>query len=168
MSLMPPRNRDLQLTASGDWEPFDVFPGEDDPETEKALEEQGWESFLTLGSGERLGCEIEVYLRNTEGGQQYLVEVWGEQYGSPYLKVDSLPALMDLLGRWAPVVQAASVARVLSEIKGLTIERDGLVEAIAARIAWAVTEHTPKLKRERDELDRMAAERRAQRKASKA
>ncbi len=154
--------QDLQLGADGAWEPYAVFTAEDDEVVgvEEALEAKGWESLLNLGSSERFGFEINLYQRRTGTGHpEYLLAVWGEQLGSPFLKVNSLPAAMQLLSQWAPAVQAASISRVVSDLAEGSIEHEGLVETIAARAAWGVQERLPKLKEYRDQEDRDAAAR---------
>ena len=113
-----------------------------------------------MGSGEDVGVEINLYQRRTgKGHPEFLLSVWGEQSGSPFVKVSTLPEAMQLLSQWAPIVQAASIARVVSDLSGGVIEHEGLVETIAARVAWGEQERLPKMKNDRERLDRDAAER---------
>ncbi|MGW5051532.1 hypothetical protein [Actinokineospora sp. NPDC004072] len=161
--------QDLQLSADGTWEPCAILPADDDGgDMEQMLEARGWESFLCLGSGEDVGVEITVYQRRDGTGHpQYLLSVWGEQIGSPFLKIDTLPQVMQLLSQWVPVVQAASISRVVSDLSAGVIEHEGLVETIAARATWGAQERLPTLKAQRDQWDRDAAERRRARAARK-
>ncbi|MFB9688414.1 hypothetical protein [Amycolatopsis plumensis] len=150
--------KDLQ--ASGDsWEPYDVWDGA--PSDDATLESLGWESLLDLGSSDDIGFAIMVWQRSVgDGGTEYLLNVWGFQSGSPYLKVDSFPAVMELVAKWAPVLQAASVAHVVQDLAGLFVDRNGLVETVAARAAWGVQEKLGDLKEELDGHDRAIRERR--------
>ncbi|MFI5614974.1 hypothetical protein [Amycolatopsis sp. NPDC051903] len=155
-------DQDLQLSTDGTWEPYLVFANDDDSfDVEEGLNAQGWEPFLCLGSGETVGVEISLYQRRTRAGHpEYLLSVWGAQNGSPFLKVDTLPAAMQLLAQWAPVVQAASISSVVSDLKEPVIEHEGLVESVAARAAWGAQERMPKLKHIRDQWDRDDREKR--------
>ncbi|TDX84923.1 hypothetical protein [Amycolatopsis arida] len=160
---MPDEGQDLQLTPEGRWEPYDALADAEDDggDVEALLHSLGWTSFVRLGSGEDFGVEIEVYERRTRDGHpEYLLDIWGEHSGSPYLKVDNLPAVMELLAKWAPIVQAASISRVVRDLAAGAIEHEGLVETVAARAAWGVQERLPKLKKHRDQWDADAAQRR--------
>ncbi|MFC4859502.1 hypothetical protein [Actinophytocola glycyrrhizae] len=155
--------QDLQLSADGTWEPYAVFTAEDEEidELGEALRAKGWESLLDLGSDDNIGFEINLYQRRPDSGHpEYLLAVWGNQIGTPFLKVDNLPAAMQLLSQWAPAMQAASIAHVVSDLSAPYIDHHGLVETLAARAAWGVQERLPALKQDRDQRDREAAERR--------
>src|SRR5947199_10499251 len=110
----PPAREDALMTAAGadlhwsgnSWEPYDAFAGapEDEPDIEKILRTQGWEEFLSLGHSETIGFELRVLIRYNGGGEtrkhpEFLLEVGGPSAIAPYLKVDDLPTVMDLLAR---------------------------------------------------------------------
>jgi hypothetical protein len=152
---MTDEGRDLQLTADSRWEPYDALANaKDTADVEAMLDSVGWKAFMRLGSAEDFGFEISVYeCRSGNGHPEYLLDVWGDAHGSPYLKVDNLPAVMDLLSKWAPVLQAASIAHVVRDLAAGIIEHEGIVETVAARAAWGAQEHMPKLKKHRDQRD---------------
>lgn len=152
---MADRSDDLRMSRIGEWERFDALEGpEDGTDTHARLRELGWESFFTLGSADEVGIEVEVWIKSAGQGREYLVDVWGVNAGSEFLKVDSLPVLMELLAKWAPVVQAAGIARVTGDLTTGAIEHNGIVETVAARASWAKTGLLGKLAADRLRLDK--------------
>ncbi|MEU0529225.1 hypothetical protein [Amycolatopsis tolypomycina] len=145
---MTTKGADLHWSGNS-WEPYNAFAGapEDEHDIEKRLSSQGWETFLSLGHGETIGFELRVLIRYSGGGEtrkhpEYLIEVGGPSAIAPYLKVDDLPTVMDLLARWAPALQAASIANLTYDLATGVIEPNGIVETVAARITWAVENRT--------------------------
>ncbi|MGW3470128.1 hypothetical protein ACWDKQ_17080 [Saccharopolyspora sp. NPDC000995] len=146
--------RDLQLSADGKWEPYDVFGGASDvTDAGDYLESQGWKPFLRLGAGEWASLNLLTWQRDQDGRSEYLIEVSNQEQASEYLKVIGLPRLMDLLARWAPAVQAASIADVVQDLHEPVIEHGGIVETVAARAAWGVQDRLPKLRSYRQQWD---------------
>ncbi|MCU1685939.1 MAG: hypothetical protein JWQ81_6678 [Amycolatopsis sp.] len=146
--------RDLHL-SEGQWKPYDVAA---DTPTDAGVgtdpTTQGWRSFLHLGSEESGGFCIDVWERShpvTHPG--YLIAISGEQSSSPYLKVDTLPAVMDLLAKWAPVVQASTISRVVRDLTDPTYTHDGIVETVATRATWAVQNRMQDMKKHRNDWD---------------
>ena len=85
--------------------------------------------------------------------------------GSPCLRVDSFPELMDLIARWSPAVQAAALVHLIDDLNSANLDDDGLTERLAARFAYGAETLVPKLREER----RMVQEaRRRRREAQKA
>ncbi|OLF06917.1 hypothetical protein [Actinophytocola xanthii] len=146
---------DLALSADGTWERFDVFAGHPDvSDVTEYLRNQGWYSFLRLGDAEELGIEIEVWASMQGAG--YLIDVSGRAGGGSFLKVTTLPQVMDLLAKWAPVVQAMSIARVVTDLGEPEIKQYGFVESVAARAAWAAQDWTPILRKNHEEQEARA------------
>lgn len=160
--------RDLQLTEHGKWEPFDFYANAPDPRNVDMgayLEAEGWSRFITLGAGaDYSSLVLATWSRIRDGQSEYLVEVQTDLESSDFLKVNNLPALMDLLARWAPAVQAATIADIAKDLNGLDLDSTGLVEIVAARAAWGFRDRLPELEAEARRSAAEARERR--RKAS--
>ncbi|WP_190817728.1 hypothetical protein [Saccharopolyspora pogona] len=156
--------RDLQLSDDGKWEPYDVSGGASDvTDVGDYLESQGWSPYLRLGAGEWASLNLLTWQRDQDGRSEYLIAVSNQDQASEYLKVSSLPTLMDLLARWAPAVQAASIADVVQDLHEPLIEHEGIVETIAARAVWGVQDRLPRLRSYRQTWDAVEAEARATR-----
>lgn len=160
--------RDLQLTDDGKWEPYDVFAAAPDPDNVPNvgayLESQGWSGFTTLSAGlDWSSLSLVVWQRDHDGRAEYLISVESELAGSSYMKVNNLPTLMDLLARWAPAVQAATIADVVRDLQEPGIEYNGIVETVAGRAAWGVQDRLPELRSARREQDAAARKRAADR-----
>ncbi|MGC4784122.1 hypothetical protein ACLQ3A_21110 [Micromonospora zamorensis] len=123
------------------YEIYDPFKGRpENVDSDRWLEQQGWSEFFGIG-GEESDLRIRSYRRIGESGQEeYIVDVWDLIQGSPFVKIDNIGELMDLLARWAPAVQAAALVYVLDELQSYRIDRRGVVEAVTAKAAWGVTE----------------------------
>ncbi len=94
---------------------------------------------------------LDAWQRHREGGHpEYLLEVTfsATSVSLPYLVVDSLPDLMDLVARWAPAVQTAAVAEVLRDLQTGMATPAGIVETVAARTMFGINEVSPRLPRE--------------------
>lgn len=159
---------DMYLTG-GTWQPADVYADlPDGGAVEPYLTERGWEQFLAVGDSRGDGTSAMVIRtwRRTGGddGARYMLEVGDSLQSSPYLLVDTLPELLDLMARWAPIVQAAAVSYVVDGLIEYGINREGLVEMIAARVRFGADETHDRFRAQllRDEEVRRA--RRAERK----
>jgi len=150
---------DLRLNAGGEWEPIEVV-SDDSYDVSEDLEQAGWGRFWRIGKPEHSPLYIEIWhRRKPQGpGRQYLLQVWDIDHGSEFVQVDGLPALMDLLADWAPVVQAASIVGIVDEGHGHELHRDGFFEKLGARLAWGgsavlpVMEKEERARREQEEL----------------
>nr|BFE55665.1 hypothetical protein GCM10020063_001910 [Dactylosporangium thailandense] len=142
---------------------YEIFdPFENAPETvdvREWLEQQGWSEFLGIG-GEESDLRIRSYRRSVDGRDEFIVEVWDAVQGSPFVKVDNFGVLMDLLARWAPAVQAASLTYLIDNLQSYSLSRDGVIETVAARAAFGANEGLEAL---RSHERQMAASRRRRR-----
>ncbi|OHX04628.1 hypothetical protein [Micromonospora sp. WMMB235] len=146
------------------YDPFKDRP--DKVDSDRWLEQEGWSEFFGIG-GEESDLRIRSYRRIVKGGrEEYIVDVWDLMHGSPFVKVDNIGELMDLLARWAPAVQAAALVYVLDELQSYRLDRRGVVEAVTAKAAWGATEGAQALVA--DEREQAARRRQvaAQRKAA--
>jgi hypothetical protein len=146
---------DLHLSGS-QWVPDDVFADATDDklvDVERYLTSKGWTSFLTIGVPEGGSLYMQTWQRHGEGHPEYLLEVGNADVGSPYMRVDDLPTLLDLVARWAPAVQVACIADVVRDLKEPVIEHEGMVESVAARAAWGVQDRLPTLREYRQQWD---------------
>jgi hypothetical protein len=76
--------------------------------------------------------------------------------GSPFIKVESFPELMDLLARWAPAVQAAALVYLIDNLQASRLDREGVAEIVAAKAAFGATEGLSAMKAfERDQAARL-------------
>lgn len=81
----------------------------------------GFSPWVQFGSldGWALPMSLEVYQRDspdTDREPQYLVDVEGTGGHIPHVYARTLPDVMDLLGKWAPTVQAAAVTELLRQL----------------------------------------------------
>ncbi|PKV99602.1 hypothetical protein ATK30_0582 [Amycolatopsis echigonensis] len=155
--------RDLHLTSDGRWESFDIFSGAPDSEglnVGEHLQSQGWEHFLRLGQGDWCSLTLTAWRRPFEDRAEYLLSVSTGLAASEFLKVDNLPQLMDLVSKWAPAVQAATLADLVEDLNEPDLNEMGVLEIAAARAAWGARERLPELEADRQ---RMIAERRQRR-----
>ncbi|GAA1027200.1 MULTISPECIES: hypothetical protein [Amycolatopsis] len=153
--------------SGNSWEPYGAFAGvpDDEHDFEKILSSQGWEEFLSLGNGETIGFAMRVFIRHSRdtaarSHPEFLLEIGGHSSIAPYLKADDLPTAMDLLARWAPTLQASSIADLAQDLTSGAIEPNGLVETVAARAKWAAENRTPSMARDHDRLEQLARDRR--------
>lgn len=72
---------------------------------------------------------------------------------------------MDLLARWAPLVQAASVTQLIAEVSSGGLSTWGTVEQIAGKVAFGMTDGLDAMRREEAQADRARRERAAARRA---
>ncbi|WP_346074239.1 hypothetical protein [Saccharopolyspora thermophila] len=77
--------------------------------------------------------------------------------------VDSFPELMDLFARWAPAVQAASIAEAISDLSRYGMDGDGLVERVAARAVYGSNELHDLMRADKRRDDALRWEQRRQR-----
>ncbi|MQA08132.1 MAG: hypothetical protein GEU98_06180 [Pseudonocardiaceae bacterium] len=63
--------------------------------------------------------------------------------------VNSFPELMDLIARWAPAVQAATITHVMEQVWGLDLQDYGLVETVAARAAYGSNQVLARMQRDK-------------------
>jgi hypothetical protein len=108
---------------------------------------------------------MRVFIRHSRGTTprkhpEFLLEVGGHSAIAPYLKVDDLPTVMDMLARWAPALQASSIADLAHDLISGAIEPNGMVETVAARVTWAAENRTPAMARDHDRLEQLARDRR--------
>ncbi len=155
--------RDMHYT-NGQWTPIDLFADcPDNADVNTYLKSTGWEEFLSVGAETDGPINLKTWQRTRDDGVEYLLEVNDVHSCSPYMKVDTFPDLMDLMARWSPVIQTASVTYVLNDLIGVFIDdTNGLVERIAARAKFGVEQmYGPMVReRERQERDRREAVRR--------
>lgn len=137
-------------------------------EVDSYLRSQGWELFLHIGNEDSC-LYVRSWRRQHDDSEQYMVEVSDGANDSPYISVPNFGELMDLLARWAPVVQAATISDLIGGIIGSGLSYFGSVERIAAKAVFGAEDVLPEMRRDlRKKLDRAAAERlaRANRKNS--
>lgn len=141
---------DYHLTPQTRWERADVL--RDCPpevgDVDEYLRSQGWERLLTLGDPES-SLSLDTWVRNRpDRSAEYLLAMNTSNLSSPYMTIDSFPDLMDLLGRWAPAVQAAAVTEALKQLEETNVGAYGLVEAIAARASFGAADGLLQLQRD--------------------
>ncbi|MFG1846861.1 hypothetical protein [Micromonospora carbonacea] len=146
-------------------EPYDPFVEAKNPEGdyEPTMKSLGWGRFLTVGE-DPAPLYITTWRRATPaGGTEYAIDVWGIDAGSPLFKVATFPDLMDLLARWAPIVQAAHISAFLGDLGGNEdLSSLGVVERVAARAAFGVTDALPEIRKAEREAARVRRQRLAQ------
>jgi hypothetical protein len=148
---MPEPGPDLRQ-VNGKWEHFDVFhadPKGEIADVSKYLANQGWNHIMVIGDPDAT-LSLDVWQRHRESGHpEYLLEVNSSatSMSMPYLVLDSLPDLMDLVARWAPAVQTAAVTEVLRDLQTGMATPAGIVETVAARIMYGINEVSPRLPR---------------------
>lgn len=121
----------------------------DGADVQDFLHTQGWETFLTVGS-----TDDEVYLWSWQRGRdnepdEYLLQVasgTSDDRLPGYLLFATLPELLDAFSRWAPLAQAAAVVGAMKQLR-TGLQDDGLVETIAARVAYGLEYTSPALQR---------------------
>ncbi|MEU4772820.1 hypothetical protein [Micromonospora sp. NPDC023644] len=149
------------------YEIFDPFEGAPDTvEVTGWLEGQGWSEFLGVGDEDSV-LRVRSFRRTVDGRDEFIVDVWDVVQGSPWVKVDNFGDLMDLLARWAPAVQAAAMVAAVDDLRSYGLDKDGLAELVAAKVAFGASDALPALQRHEQE---QAAHRRqvaAQRKAAR-
>ncbi len=156
--------RNIQL-IDGQWQPMtDVLEDLDEGLVDEFLASRGWEEFFTIGG--EFALRICSYRLIPEDGSQpeYLIQVEDGSSISHFVKVTSIVDLMDLFARWAPAVQAATVADFLADITNDDLSRFGNVERIAAKAAYGIDSVLPDLKtamRERQSAARRQREARS-------
>lgn len=76
-----------------------------------------WVQFGSL-DGFSLPMSVEVYQRSEDHKRepQYVVDVEGTGGHIPHVYARTLPDVMDLLGKWAPTVQATAVTELLRQL----------------------------------------------------
>lgn len=115
------------------------------------LEQQGWQPFLRLGVPWS-AMWLESWRRTDEDrSERFLVCVQDPIGGAPNLHVPVFPDLMDLFARWAPAIQAATIAQLAEDLTDTRVATPGLVELIAARAADGASTGVAGVKRKRDD-----------------
>ncbi|WP_165949814.1 hypothetical protein [Micromonospora sp. KC207] len=75
-------------------------------------------------------------------------------------KMPTFPDPMDLLARWAPIVQAAHISAFPGDLGGNEdLSSLGVVERVAARAAFGVTDALPKIRKAEREAQRVRRQR---------
>lgn len=141
------------------FEPHDPWADNPDAILSDVLDAAGWSTFFDLGD-EDSPIFIESWRRTTDDGDEYLIQVSDVSQGSPLFKTTSFMALMDLFARWAPVVQAAALVDLIKDLNGTSLNPGGMgmVEAVAARAAYGLSDVLPAM-RGREREARVARER---------
>ncbi|MEO3776731.1 hypothetical protein ABGB16_07730 [Micromonospora sp. B11E3] len=133
------------------YEIFDPFEGApDNVDVIEWLEGQGWSGFLAIG-GDESPLRVESFRRTVDGRDEFLVDVWDVNQGSPYVKVDNFGDLMDLLARWAPAVQAAALVSAVDSLRSYGLDKDGVAELVGAKVAFGASDALPALQRHEQE-----------------
>lgn len=123
---------DFHLAPDG-WEPADVLAGHPDGFVDELLKAEGWEGFLRIGDPNG-DLYMEAWRRHhADKPTEYLLQVGDMSESGPFMVVDSFPELMDLFTRWAPAVQAASIAGAIRDLTSTELSPYGMVEMVAAR-----------------------------------
>lgn len=151
----------MEEVLDAPYEPFDPFA--DDPEgtyvVDEYLKSKGWEELFHVGD-EDSPLHVESWRRSVgTGPDEYMVTVSDLLTAGPYLKVRSFADVMDLLARWAPAVQAASVVGLIDDISKGWLQDAGAVETIAAKAIYGAEVVSSKLRSEEAERRRLAAAR---------
>lgn len=152
------RSSDLHLIYDK-WESMPKIVPDGCDDIDAFLTAQGWQRFLVLGAANST-MRINSWRRHpTNQPVEYLVNVDDIHSVSSYLRVDTLPELMDLLARWAPAVQAAAITVLIDDLTGLSLNEEyGLVETITARVVHGAEHTLPRLHR-REQMYREQAAR---------
>ncbi|MCA1191663.1 hypothetical protein [Saccharopolyspora sp. 6V] len=149
---------DRQL-KDGRWENWDFYSRlPDDADVAKEMKDQGWNEFFSIGDGEG-----DLGIKTWQGKHGYLLQVADAAQFSPFLKVDTFPELMELLAKWAPAVQAASVSALIRAANDYGLHDGGVVENLAAKAAYGVGDLKEKLEKEKRQREQAAWRRRQQR-----
>jgi len=161
------RSSDLHLIYDK-WESMPKIVPDGCDDIDAFLTAQGWQRFLVLGAANST-MRINSWRRHPAGQPvEYLVDVDDIHSASSYLRVDTLPELMDLFARWAPAVQAAAITVLIDDLTSLSLNEEyGLVETITARVVHGAEHTLPRLHRReqmyREQATRNGAAREAER-----
>jgi hypothetical protein len=129
-------NSDLKL-VDGTWVPTSVITDEEVDDCNKFLAADGWEEFIFLGSiDDEAFPRIRTWRKRYEQGNPYLMEISDSACASHYMVVSSLPELMDVLARWAPVIQAGAIGYLIGEACSGSLSNLGSIEQIGARLSY--------------------------------
>lgn len=161
------RSSDLHLVY-GKWESMPRIVPDGCDDIDAFLTAQGWHRFLVLGAANST-MRINSWRRHP-GDQpvEYLVDVDDINSVSSYLRVDTLPELMDLFARWAPAVQAAAITVLIDDLTGLSLNEEyGLVETVTARVVHGAEHTLPRLHRREQMYREQAARKRAAQEAER-
>ena len=142
-----------------EFNPFDELPANDsESDVAVILTRLGWSSFLSLGDSDSDLC-LQTWRRTTKhGNTEYMAEVSDVNEAGPFIRMDSFVELMDLMTRWAPAIQAASVVAVLTEAREYGLSDSGVVEVVAAKAAFGAGSGVERLQswqRNRDQRQRL-------------
>ncbi|MFB7454866.1 hypothetical protein [Streptomyces sp. NPDC056194] len=109
------------LTTDGAWVELETDPLEPFEEIDdwnKTIEAAGYYKWGVFGRPDESPLWLEVHRRKTTPGLTvplFLVVVTNHGY-CENVYAESLPAMMDLQSRWAPVIQAAAVTDLLGKL----------------------------------------------------
>jgi hypothetical protein len=104
-----------------------------DGDIEEFLVKHGFEKYVAIGSEEPVAIAIRVWQRDED--PQWLLEVSNFSH-CDYFTAAALPDVLDLLSRWAPIVQAAEVVYQLdmvARLDGNSIVTDVLSASVVNR-----------------------------------
>lgn len=138
------------------YETFDPFAELPDNDGDYAanLNRAGWEEFLSIGD-DRSVLYITSWRRTKQDSEtEYMLDVWDVNCGSPFIKVGSFPDLMDLLARWAPAVQAATMVHLVDGVLEGGLSSSGVIEQVAARASFGAADALPVMRRQEAEQQR--------------
>jgi hypothetical protein len=120
-----------------------------------ALEQLGFKRWTRIGDdGEcAVPLAIDVFVR-TEAMPFYAVQLQGNQYSNiETVYADDLPAMMQLLGRWAPAAQAAAAVHLAARFD-LGPDHRGGAEKLAALLTETFAKPAEKIAEKVDDVRR--------------
>jgi hypothetical protein len=149
---------------NGQWEPYDVcanWADNTDLDQDEYLKSQGWEGHTEIGSVSGPMWLKTWRRRHADGTESYLIDINDHFNVWPILRVDSLPEFLDLLARWAPIVQATVVTYAINDLLDGSIGDYGAVETIAARVLYGMSHVHNRLISQKRDAEQRAQEHRA-------
>ncbi len=120
---------DEHLYRNGNWTTME------DPFEDGVIEDQlvtmGFEPHFVIGDP-GVTMSVEVWKRAEETPHYYLSLSDAARVENVF--AEELPDMLELLARWAPIVQAGIIADVLDDLKDEQAGPDGLAETIARKL----------------------------------
>jgi hypothetical protein len=134
-----------------EYDPYAEVPAPEGLDPQQAdydeyLKALGWEPTFTIGTPNS-PLKLNSWRRYRNGASEWMIELEDAGEGSPIVHTDSLVEYLDLLARWAPIVQTAAVTHLLAELGDNDLGPYNTVGRVAAKVLTAEDRVLPFLRR---------------------
>ena len=123
--------------AYADYNPWTEVPDRTFISLDALMERVGWESRLGVGPTDAW-MWISTWSRTVDGVTQYAAMLDDGNGDAPLISTDSSLELMDLIARWAPIVQASSVASFIAGLGVGESSDSDLVTRVTTKVLRAL------------------------------